>query len=309
MTIEHARVSPHSSGMTTPHRSRSGHSSIHIEEVRSRAARPLASQPRPFLRWAGSKRALLGSIVDLLPEHLRVYREPFLGSGSLFFLLRPKRAILSDACEELITTFSSVRDGVETILNHLEPLKPDRDRFYSIRSQRSADPLKRAAEFLYLNKTCWNGLYRVNSKGEFNVPFGAPKSDSIVDADNLRACSSILSRPGVRLLCSDFEEALRGAQSGDLAFLDPPYVTRHNDNGFVDYNETLFSWNDQIRLASLAARLADKGVHVLVTNALHGEVVELYSGFNVRRIERPSTLASDSTKRGRVEEAVFWRSA
>jgi DNA adenine methylase len=133
--------------------------------------------------------------------------------------------------------------GVESILFYLTPLKPSKEAFYRIRAQRSSDPLRRAAEFLYLNKTCWNGLYRVNSQGEFNVPYGAPKTDFIVDPSNLRACCNALGGAGIELLCADFEEALAETQAGDLVFLDPPYVTRHNDNGFVDYNETLFSWH------------------------------------------------------------------
>jgi DNA adenine methylase len=167
--------------------------------------------------------------------------------------------------------------------------------------------LERAAEFIYLNKTCWNGLYRVNSRGEFNVPYGAPKSDGILDASNLRACSRALQTEGVSLSAADFEEALDGVEERDLVFLDPPYVTHHNDNGFIDYNEKLFSWQDQIRLANLAVHLSNQGAHVIVTNAYHRDVLDLYDGFRKRPIERLSTLASDASKRGQVKEAVIWR--
>jgi DNA adenine methylase len=275
-------------------------------ELRERAALALSAVPRPFLRWAGSKRALLPHIVEALPSSYRVFHEPFLGSGSLFFLLRPREAFLSDSCPELIQTFEAVRDNVGAVLRYLRPLKPDRDLFYAIRSRRSTAPYKRAAEFIYLNKTCWNGLYRVNSRGEFNVPYGLPKTDYIVDEANLNACSSALTPTGVRLRCCDFEGALREVQQGDLVFLDPPYVTRHNNNGFIDYNERLFSWPDQVRLAHAAHDLADRGAHVLVTNAFHSEVIDLYNGFNVTPIDRASTLASSSAKRSRVNEALLW---
>jgi len=281
-------------------------SEIDLTELRTRAARPLSFQPRPFLRWAGSKRALLNHIVEVLPSRYLTYREPFLGSGSLFFLLQPSKAVLSDSCFELIQTFQAVRDGGESILGYLTSLKPDKQQYYAIRSNLSPDPLERAAQFLYLNKTCWNGLYRVNSRGEFNVPYGAPKTDFIVDAPNLLACSTALKGESIQLNCTDFEAAVAEACEGDLVFLDPPYVTRHNNNGFIDYNETLFSWHDQIRLATQAKRLADLGASVIVTNALHSDIRDLYGEFKVRSIDRASTLASASTKRGRVQEGVYW---
>jgi DNA adenine methylase len=279
---------------------------LDLDELRTRAARPLSFQPRPFLRWAGSKRALLSHIVDVLPRRYATYREPFLGSGSLFFLLQPTRAVLSDSCLELIQTFNAVRDGAESILRHLAPLKRDKEQYYAIRSNLSLDPLERAAQFIYLNKMCWNGLYRVNSRGQFNVPYGAPKTDFTVDAPNLLACSSALKGDSIQIICADFAAAIAEAREGDLVFLDPPYVTRHNNNGFIDYNETLFSWRDQIRLATQARRLAEVGANVIVTNALHCDVRDLYSDFKVRSIDRASTLASASTKRGRVQEAVYW---
>jgi DNA adenine methylase len=279
------------------------------DALAARVSKPLRAEPRPFLRWAGSKRGLLRPLVQVLPSRFRTYREPFMGSGSLFFALEPTNAVLSDSSPDLIETFDAVRGGVDAIVRHLKPLKPDSDLFYRIRRKRSRGPFKRAAEFIYLNKTGWNGLYRVNSKGQFNVPYGRPKTDNIADYGNLRACSKALARAGVQLRCSDFEDALRDVGSGDLVFLDPPYVTRHNNNGFVDYNEKLFSWVDQTRLASLALSLADDGVSVIVMNAAHEELKELYPSFKFVGFERASTLASDPTKRGTVTEGIFYRLA
>jgi DNA adenine methylase len=228
-----------------------------------------------------------------------------LGSGALYFLLCPDQAILSDKSGHLIETYEGLRDDVSTIIRYLRPLKPDRELFYAIRNRPSRGRLRRVAEFLYLNKTCWNGLYRVNSEGRFNVPYGMPKTNFLANFENLRACSRALQKPGVKLRSCDFEAALEDVKAGDLVYLDPPYVTRHNNNGFIDYNETLFSWQDQKRLAFRACRLADEGAYVIVTNADHREVLELYRGFKRCTLARSSTLASNAKCRVRVKEAIL----
>jgi DNA adenine methylase len=278
-------------------------------DVIQRALKPLSATPRPFLKWAGSKRRLLHNIVDILPKTFRTYREPFLGSGSLFFLLRPQRAVLSDSCGNLIQTYEALRDSISDVEKGLEPLLPTKEEFYRVRSQQSCDRFLRAAEFIYLNKTCWNGLYRVNSKGAFNVPFGRPSPNLNTDAINLRACAKALSLDTVTLSTSDFEAAVTGATKDDLVFLDPPYVTGHSNNGFVDYNETLFRWEDQRRLARVATELADQGVHVIVTNADHKEVRALYPDFMYKTFERASTLASGVQYRGTVKEGILYRTS
>jgi len=280
---------------------------VDFDDVRRRSRQSLAATPRAFLRWAGSKRAVLPQLVELLPRTFRTYREPFLGGGSLFFLLQPQRAVITDSCAELIQTFEAVRDHPGRILQYIDPMKPDKRAFYAMRDQRSRGHIKRAAEFIYLNKTCWNGLYRVNAEGRFNVPYGAPKSDTIVDESNLRACSAALREPGVELAIAQFDSAMEGVAEGDLVFLDPPYVTRHNNNGFVDYNERLFSWEDQVKAAEVAMEAADAGAHVIVTNAYHDEVLDLYEGFDIQSLRRHSTLASASTARGPVREAILWK--
>jgi DNA adenine methylase len=243
----------------------------------------------------------------VLPQAYRTYREPFLGSGALFFLLQPTIAALSDSCEELVETYKAVRDHPTRLLGYLQPLRPDKALFYEIRRCRSQAQVKRAAEFIYLNKTCWNGLYRVNGKGEFNVPYGSPKSDTISDPANLRACSKALRGSRISLETQDFESALSEVVAGDLVFLDPPYVTGHNNNGFIDYNELIFSWKDQERTAHAANTAASAGAHVIVTNALHDDVLALYEGFEVRELHRHSTLAGSAKARRPVKEAIIWK--
>jgi len=273
--------------------------------LEARACSPNCSLPRPFLRWAGSKRRLLSQIIPLMPSQFHAYYEPFLGSGALFFLLCPERAWLSDKCGNLIDAYKMLKYNVSSIIRYLRPLRPSRNLFYTFRSQPSRGKLKRVAEFMYLNKTCWNGLYRVNSKGHFNVPYGLPSSKIIADFDNLRACSRALRKSGIRLQSCDFDEALTGVQANDFVYLDPPYFTRHN-RSFIDYNETLFSWQDQMRLAKRAQELANTGAYVIVTNANNREVRRLYKGFKHKTIARSSTLASDSACRGQVTETVLY---
>lgn len=277
-----------------------------LDELYDRARRYFSSQPRPFLRWAGSKRALLPHMVDVVPHRFGTYFEPFLGSAALFFALQPYRSVLNDACSDLIATFDAVCSNVDRVVGYLRPLRPSRAVFYRLRRMRSRGRFKRAAHFIYLNKTCWNGLYRVNSRGEFNVPYGLPKTSFIADLDNLRACANLLRGSHATLLCGDFEAAVSSAGRRDLVYLDPPYVTRHNNNGFVDYNETLFSWHDQERLARTALRLARKGAYVLVTNAYHKDILRMYPGFSWRPLYRTSTLASDTDSRGPVTEVLLY---
>lgn len=278
---------------------------IAADELLVRASSPLSERPRPFLRWAGSKRGLLGQLIPHLPAEYGTYVEPFLGAGSMFFLLRPTTARLNDSCAELIETYRAVRLDAEAVIEAARAIPMEKDRYYQTRQNRSPEATTRAGELLYLNRACFNGLYRVNSSGEFNVPWGAPKTDFVVDADNLRACSRALAPQSVELTLGDFELALETCGAGDLVFLDPPYVTRHNNNGFIDYNERLFSWDDQRRLASRAEELRAAGCHVIVTNAFHAEVLGLYPRFAVHELTRSSTLASSSSRRGRVSEAIL----
>lgn len=228
-----------------------------------------------------------------------------MGSASLFFLIQPHRAFLSDSCSDLVATFQAVRDNPRGILRYLLSWRPDPDFFYQVRGDRSSTRIRRAAEFIYLNKTCWNGLYRVNSEGEFNVPYGRPKTSNIIDPENLRACSRLLRRPHIQIEAADFAECARSVREDDLVFLDPPYVTRHNNNGFVDYNEKIFSWQDQIRLAKVAKTLVRRGAHVMVTNAAHRDVIDLYSGFECLEINRSSSIAANSLRRGQVSEVLL----
>jgi DNA adenine methylase len=277
------------------------------DTLAERAARYMSSLPRPIVRWAGSKQRLLNDLVPVLPTRYGRYYEPFAGSAALFFLLQPSRATLGDSCAPLVATYKAIASdpqGVAAVLKELDPL--NRDQYYAVRAHTPCDPVEAAARFLYLNRSCWNGLYRVNSQGIFNVPYGAPKTANLPGLEWLTSCAKVLGASDVTLRVGDFASTVRGARAGDLVFFDPPYVTGHNNNGFVDYNEVLFSWSDQIRLASLAEQLKVRGVNVVITNAMHGEICDLYKGFEIRPIDRYSTLANNKEYRRPVTEALIF---
>ena len=278
---------------------------LDTDAVRDRARLRFSALPRPFLKWAGSKQALLPHIASILPQRFNNYFEPFLGSAALFFCLQPVEAVLNDRSRELIDSYEAVRANPSAIVRYLKEFKPTKAAYYSVRANRSAGYLKRASELIYLNKLCWNGLYRVNSDGGFNVPYGAPKNKkTFFDYDNIYACSRALKR--ANLMSTDFKSAIEMARPDDLVFLDPPYVTKHNNNGFRDWNETLFSWSDQQRLARVAKQLKRSGVNVIVCNAFHRDIIDMYDGFNLKVIERSTTLASNTKFRGTVSEVILF---
>ncbi|MCL6677998.1 Dam family site-specific DNA-(adenine-N6)-methyltransferase [Sphingomonas sp. RG327] len=275
----------------------------------SEPERPSANvdqRPRPFLKWAGSKHSLLSHILQFIPEEFGTYHEPFLGAGSLFLRLQPERARLGDLSTEVVKVWQAIKQDAEQVIAKLPSPRPDREIFYRIRKTRSNAGAERAAEFIYLNKSCWNGLFRVNSKGEFNVPFGSNPNTEILDAENLRRCAKLLQPSGVTIACCDFAQCTQDAKAGDLIFFDPPYVTKHNFNGFRDYNEKLFSWADQERLAAEALRLKNLGARVIVTNAAHKDICDLYPKFGQYFFERSSTLAGNANFRGKVKEVVIY---
>ena len=261
---------------------------------------------RPFLRWAGSKRLLLKHLIPFIPKTWNKYYEPFLGGGALFFFLGPKNAEISDASLPLIETYRAVRKHETDILKVLKHLRPSRRQFLEWREYSPRGPVGHAAQFIFLNKACWNGLYRVNSDGIFNVPYGWPKTNFIINSENLQRCAKQLRRQQISIKHQDFEAIERRVQKGDFVFLDPPYVTSHNMNGFIDWNECLFSWEDQVRLASMARRLIKKKANILITNADHSDVRALYSGFGKAVFRRFSSLASDTSRRGTTSEAIFY---
>jgi DNA adenine methylase len=263
----------------------------------------------PFLKWAGGKRFLIETLVSSLPPLAAegTYFEPFVGGGAVFFALQPESAQLSDSNPYLIETYEAVRDDVERVIGYLKSFKTSAAAYYDIRRSRRRNAYSRAARFIYLNKLCFNGLYRENLAGEFNVPFGRhPKNHVVCDESQLRDASEALR--GATLRTCDFEVAVEGAGAGDLVYFDPPYITGHRNNGFVEYNADVFSWDDQTRLARVAGELIDRGARVGVSNAMHASITRLYRRHaSLTRVEIPrwSTMAGSPTKRFRTKEVLF----
>lgn len=259
----------------------------------------------PFLKWAGGKRWLVSQYLDIVPRQFGQYIEPFLGSGALFFALQPQKAILSDLNADLIQTFGAVRSNWRPVLAKLRRYHRSHssDFYYQVRASRPRSAHGRAARFIYLNRTCWNGLYRVNRHGKFNVPVGT-KENVVLDTDDFQRVSGSLR--SASLVTADFEPVIRQAGRGDLVFADPPYVTAHSQNGFLKYNEKLFSWDDQVRLVSCLSDARKRGVHVMATNADTPCVRKLYEGsFKVRSASRSSVIAASASDRGTRSELII----
>ncbi|HOX41172.1 MAG TPA: Dam family site-specific DNA-(adenine-N6)-methyltransferase [bacterium] len=261
---------------------------------------------QPFLKWAGGKRWLLNACPTLFSAKISGrYVEPFLGGAAIYAATAPKKALISDINEELINLYMCIRDYPKEMQKELESLhkKHSSKLYYRYRDVEPDDPFTRAVRTLYLNRTCFNGLYRVNLQGKFNVPIGS-KTNVCLPTDNFLAWSELLMK--ARILACDFEETIGKSRSGDFLFADPPYTIRHNNNGFLKYNEVLFSWNDQVRLASCLIEAASRGVQVVATNAHHKDVVALYNDcFNISVVNRSSLIAANSSNRGRFEEIVI----
>jgi DNA adenine methylase len=264
----------------------------------------IQSQARPFLKWAGGKNWLMPHIHKYKPLKFKRYFEPFLGSGSIFFSLRHKPAILSDLNKNIIQVYIAVRDEPIKLINKIRKMKYDKDYYYFIRDEyKPRSIVNQAARIIYLNRTCWNGLYRENRAGKFNVPFGKFNNPCICDKENLMSTSELLQ--SVEIHDGDFEGVLLSARKGDFIFLDPPYISSHKNNGFLKYNNKIFSWEDQERLARIVKMLDKKGCHILMTNAYHKSVMDLYREFNFSFESRYSSIAADNTKREVISELLI----
>jgi len=256
----------------------------------------------PFLRWAGGKQWLARIASNLIPTCTGAYYEPFLGAANIFLAIKPQFAVLADINEELITTYQAIKDDVETVIAELRCYHSNKCAYMRARRNRPRVPARIAARFIYLNKTAWNGLYRLNPQGQFNVPYGGKRNLVICPEERLRAVAKALR--SITLISGDFETATASARYNDLVYFDPPYITSHANNGFVSYNAHLFDWDDQCRLAKHARTLVTRGAHVIMSNADHQPLLKLFQGFYYYRIERNSLIGGWKGTRGRRVEAL-----
>ena len=279
---------------------------LHRHSSNTKQPRRQVPSVRPFLKWPGGKRWLVSELTKIIEEYDCVtYREPFLGGGALFFALRPKRSVLSDINSDLINTYRQVKYRADDLLEQLRPLPINKVTYHHMRESRPKAPLQRAIRFLYLNRTAFGGMYRLNQLGEFNVPFGGgERTTAPLWKDDLLTSSARALR-GAKLFAVDFEQALSEAQQGDVVFCDPTYTVAHNNNGFIRYNERNFSWEDQKRLSRSCHAAAARGALVIVSNAHHQEVLDLFAPPQYFSLVRTSRLCPEVKHRRAVEEYVF----
>lgn len=258
----------------------------------------------PFLKWPGGKRWLISSIEPLLREQtINRYFEPFLGGGAVFFSFDHEVAYLSDTNEQLVITYNTVQNNHEELIERLKEIPIDKVTYYKIRNEKPINHIEIAVRFLYLNRVAFGGMYRVNKEGNFNVPFGG-RSTSVLWENNLIENAS-KKLQNVNLSCHDFSEAFTIAQEGDLIYCDPPYTVAHNFNGFQRYNENIFSWRDQERLKESCIAAAERGVHIILSNAAHLSIRELYLPKIPTVIKRYSGLSTIPSKRKVIEEYLL----
>lgn len=259
---------------------------------------------KPFLRWAGGK----NWFVKYLPSFLEGldyndYHEPFVGGGSVFFALNPKRSFLSDVNEELIVAYQALRDNPDSVISQIEKWDVNRDQYYAVRALESRSKSVRAARFIYLNRTSFNGIWRVNKDGKYNVPYGH-RDGYRFDYERIRSAATALK--GANISCRDYIDAMALVKKGDLVFIDPPYTVSHNNNGFIEYNKKLFALDDQHALRSSIDEIKGRGAYFILTNAAHETVREIFDGVGTLfELHRHCGLGGKNARRQSIGEFVF----
>ena len=257
----------------------------------------------PILKWPGGKRWLSSLLADLIRNELEnCYYEPFVGGGAIFLAVNPPKAILSDINDQLIDFYRTCVKIPNEVVTRARRFSNVEEDYYVARSSRPRTPAGKAGRFLYLNRTCWGGIFRLNRQGEFNVPFG---DSGRVICCRKAVCDAANRFKAAEFLCRDFSEAFEEAQAGDVVFADPPYTSRGQFNGFVRYNENKFSWEDQVRVSVSARSARNRGAFVIVCGSFHREVLALYRNWWAVEIRRSSLVARDPDARRKVSECLM----
>lgn len=260
---------------------------------------------KPFLKWAGGKSKLFKHFENMIPEKYNSYFEPFVGGGAVFFKLNPKTAIINDLNSELMNVYSIIKTNSKGLMKELDKLKNkvnNKDFYYDFRGERPETDLKKAARTIFLNKTGFNGMYRVNSKGEFNIPFGDMKNAKLYDKDNLLACSKTLDNTLIKN--GDYRDLLDLIKDGDFVYLDPPYVPLSKTASFTSYTKESFGEKEQLELVKFCKEIDSKGARFLLNNSDTEITREIYSGFNIEIIKAPRSIAASGKSRKSVNELV-----
>lgn len=267
----------------------------------------------PFLKWVGGKRQIISVMKDYLPKNISnlTYCEPFIGGGAFLFYLQPKKAIINDYNAELINVYRVIRDNVDELVENLKLHKNEAEYFYQIRSI-DREPLffnltdiEKASRIIYLNKTCFNGLYRVNNAGEFNAPFGRYKNPNIINEPILRAVSRYLNSNNIEILNGDYANALERIPVNSFVYLDPPYHPISETANFTGYIQGGWSEKDQIRLKNACDELTNRGIKFLLSNSSADFIKELYGEYFVNTVKAARYINSDADKRGQIDELLI----
>jgi DNA adenine methylase len=267
----------------------------------------------PVVKWVGGKRQIIDEIIKYVPDSFSTYYEPFLGGGAVLFELQPKKAVVNDVNEELMNIYEVIKDNVDELIEGLKrhKIKNDKAYFYEIRElDRDREqynlltPVERASRIIYLNKTCYNGLFRVNKSGEFNAPFGNYKNPNIVNETTLRAVSAYFNKAKIRFTCQDFEDALKWSRKGAFVYLDPPYDPVSETASFTGYDKGGFDHNEQIRLKKTCDKLNKKGIKFLLSNSATDFIMDLYQDYKIEVIQAKRAINSKADRRGNVDEVL-----
>lgn len=266
----------------------------------------------PVVKWVGGKRQLLSEISPLLPKRITSYCEPFLGGGAVLFSIQPSKAIVNDLNSDLITVYEVIRDDVEKLIDNLKKHENSSEYFYTIRDMdrnketyAAMSKVERASRLIYLNKTCFNGLFRVNSSGEFNSPFGHYKNPNIVNEPVLRAVNKYFSSSNITFCNEDFAVTLGRISRGSFVYLDPPYDPVSDTANFTGYNRGGFDRNEQIRLKQCCDELTQRGVKFMLSNSATTFIKELYKDYDISIVQAKRAINSDASKRGAIEEVLI----
>ena len=267
---------------------------------------------QPFTKWTGGKRQLLSVIKSLMPDQYNNYFEPFVGGGALFFDLAPKKAYINDFNSELINCYQQIKKNPQILIELLAKHQENNSKEYYL-DLRSADrdsridkmtDVERAARIMYMLRVDFNGLYRVNSKNQFNVPYGRYKNPKIVDGELLLSISKYLNDNDIHILNKDFEEAVEDVRVGDFVYFDPPYIPLSETSAFTSYTHEGFSYEDQVRLRDTFMKLDEKGAYVMLSNSSSPIVEELYKDFHIHKVEATRTNGAKSSSRGKISEII-----
>ena len=268
----------------------------------------LKEEAYPIVKWVGGKRQLMFELLKNMPVSCNRYFEPFIGGGALFFELQPDNAYISDMNEELINLYQVVRDNVDELITDLQKHDISKEYFMEIRNidrteeYENWSDVQKASRFIYLNRTCFNGMYRVNSKGEFNVPFGHYKNPRILDENNLINCSNLLQRTEIKH--ADFSEILKKVKKGDFVYFDPPYVPLSETSSFTSYTKDGFDMDMQLSLRDVCDELDSMGVKFLLSNSDTQFVNELYENYNIKKVFASRQINANADGRGKITEVL-----